>query len=84
MILELYSHVYLIRKKFQMENIYSIQNDLVVGKLMIKIHLKDDYLHIPIHLRDRKFLRFAIKMDGMTYHFQYKAFPFWHTFSPRF
>ena len=47
-------------------------------RLGISLDLTDAYLHVPIHWRSRKYLRFCIK--GQT--FQFKALPFGLATSP--
>lgn len=52
---------------------------LSIGDWVFSIDLSDAYLHIPIHLESRKFLRFAI--EGKIY--QFRALPFGISVAPR-
>lgn len=50
---------------------------------MATIDLKDAYLHIPILTEHQAFLRFAIRTDQGTQHWQFQALPFGLGASPR-
>ena len=57
---------------FKMETLRSVIQSLNIGDWVFSIDLSDAYLHVPIHLESRKYLRFAI--EGKV--FQYRALPF--------
>ena len=44
---------------FKMENLMSLHGLLQEGDLMVKVDLKNEYLMVPIHHQDRKFLHFS-------------------------
>ena len=57
-----------VRKiRFKMESIDFVKHLLHPGDFMITIDLKDAYFSIPIHLQDRKYLRFS--WDNLLYEF---------------
>jgi len=64
--------------KFKMETTRSISKSLIKGHWAASLDLKDAYLHIPINISFRKFLRFAYK--GMVY--QCRALPFGLNIAP--
>jgi hypothetical protein len=63
---------------FKMETAQSIMQALRIGDWATSIDLKDAFLHIPIALRHRKFLRFRVGKR----HFQFRSLPFGLTTSP--
>src|SRR5690606_32445927 len=44
-------------KHFKMENLATLKELLLPQDFMVKIDLKDAYLHVPIHLKHRKLLK---------------------------
>lgn len=66
-------------KRFRMDTLQVVMENLVVGEYVTSIDLKDAYFHVPIHLRDRKFLRFAV--EGEVFEFQ--VLPFGLSTAPR-
>ena len=70
---------YLLKKHFKMDTLQKVINLVKKGDWAISIDLTDAYLHIPIHVSHRKFLRFHIK--GQSY--QWKAMCFGPTSAPR-
>lgn len=63
-------------RKFKTENIFS--NKIFTPRVIFPSSLdkKDAYLHVPIHPKHQKYLRFAIKDGERVQHFQYQALPF--------
>ena len=59
-------------EKFKMETPESIRTSLVPGEWVSSIDLSDAYLHIPIHLNSRKYLRFCHRSQV----FQFTSLPF--------
>ena len=57
---------------FKMETPESIRNELNMGEWTTSIDLTDAYLHIPVHPRYRKYLRFKTRTDV----YQFCATPF--------
>lgn len=50
---------------------------------MASVDLRDAYLHSPISLQSQKYLKLAVKMEGIIHHLQFKNLPFWLSSSPR-
>ncbi|XP_061478779.1 uncharacterized protein LOC133382992 [Rhineura floridana] len=65
--------------RFKMESLHSITESLHEGDFLASIDLKEAYLHVPICIAHRKFLRFAFGHQ----HFQYRAMPFGLSSAPR-
>ena len=59
-------------EKFKMETPESIRTSLIPGEWVSSIDLSDTYLHIPIHPKSRKYLRFCYKSQV----FQFTSLPF--------
>ena len=55
-----------------METPESIRTSLIPGEWVSSIDLSDTYLHIPIHPKSRKYLRFCYKSQV----FQFTSLPF--------
>ena len=53
------------------------------GDWAVSIDLKDAYFHVPIHVRSRSLLRFAIATNDGLRVFQFRAIPFGLTLAPR-
>lgn len=70
---------YIRYKHFKMEGLGTLQDLIMPGDWMVKIDLQDAYLHVPIELSQRKFLRFVWK--GRVYEFQ--VLPFGISSAPR-
>ena len=62
-----------------METLRSVKKAVKKNDWLMSIDLKDAYLHVPIHVSSRKFLRF--KVAGQAY--QFKVLPFGLASSPR-
>ena len=58
--------------RFKMETPESIRASLIPGEWVSSIDLSDAYLHIPIHLNSRKYLRFFHRSQV----FQFTSLPF--------
>ena len=75
---------YMLKERFRMETLRSILLQLQRGDFMFSLDLKDAYLHVPIHPRYHKYLRFAyVGPSGQIEVFQWVVLPFGHTASPR-
>ena len=61
-----------------METVKSVRQSLLVNDWTVSIDVTDAYLHVPIHPRSRKYLRFMFK-DQV---FQFTALPFGMSLSP--
>jgi hypothetical protein len=70
---------YVQYQKFKMETPASIQRYLRQGHWMASVDLTDAYLHVPIHPKHRKFLRFAF--NNRVY--QFRVLPFGLSEAPR-
>ncbi|XP_061480325.1 uncharacterized protein LOC133383498 isoform X1 [Rhineura floridana] len=66
-------------RRFKMESLHSITESLHEGDFLASIDLKEAYLHVPICIAHRKFLRFTFGHQ----HFQYRAMPFGLSSAPR-
>ena len=60
-----------------------VTNALHKGDWAVSIDLKDAYFHVPIHVRSRRLLRFALTMDDELRIVQFRALPFGLTSAPR-
>nr|XP_056713107.1 sodium channel protein type 5 subunit alpha-like [Euleptes europaea] len=65
--------------KFRMETLRSILDALQLDQYFTSLDLKEAYLHVPIHLSHRRFLRFCYNRK----HYQFKALPFGLNSAPR-
>lgn len=65
-------NLHVLYRRFKMHSLRSILGCIQQGDLMQSVDLKEAYLHVPIHLAHRQFLRFAY----VGRHFQYRAMPF--------
>jgi hypothetical protein len=75
---------FLVKEKFRMETLRSILQTLQLDDWLYSLDLKDAYLHVPIHVKHRKYLRFAYLDDqGQTLVFQWNVLPFGLSSSPR-
>ena len=63
---------------FKMETQRKVRNTVQLNDWAFSLDLTDAYLHIPIHHRSRKYLRFTLR--GRVY--QFKALPFGFSTSP--
>ncbi|XP_041432012.1 uncharacterized protein LOC121397903 isoform X2 [Xenopus laevis] len=66
-------------RRFKMESLRSVLQEIDQGDWLISIDIKDAYLHIPVASSHPKFLRFVV----LGKHFQYQAIPFGLDTSPR-
>ena len=67
-----------------METLASILRDLQQGMWMISLNLKDTYLHVQIHPRHRKYLRFVLRdQQGILRLYQWGVHPFGLATAPR-
>lgn len=64
---------------FKMDTLAKVLNLVKRGDYAISLDLKDAYLHVPIHMNHRKFLRFCV--NGQCY--QFTAMCFGPTQAPR-
>lgn len=72
-------NVFLQKEHFKMETLRSIIQAMQPGDWAVSIDLKDAYLHIPVHVQHRKYLRFCIH----NRHYQFRAMPFGLAVAPR-
>ena len=72
-------NVFLQKEHFKMETLWSIIQAMQPGDWAVSIDLKDAYLHIPVHVKHRKYLRFCIH----NRHYQFRAMPFGLAIAPR-
>uniref|UniRef100_H2ZUH3 ribonuclease H n=1 Tax=Latimeria chalumnae TaxID=7897 RepID=H2ZUH3_LATCH len=49
---------FIVFRHFKMEGLHLLQDTLQMGDWMVPLDLKDVYFMIPIHLEDRRWLRF--------------------------
>ena len=63
---------HLVIPSFNMETARLLRASIDPGDYAVSIDLKDAYLHVPMHLNTRKYLRFAL--EGKVYTF--RAMPF--------
>ena len=61
----------------------TVTNAMHKGDWAVSIDLKDAYFHIPIHVRSRRLLRFAVATNDGLRVFQFRALPFGLTSAPR-
>ncbi len=71
------------KEKFKMTTPRTVTNVMHKGDWAVSIDLKDAYFHIPIHVRSRRLLRFAIATNDGLRVFQFRALPFGLTSAPR-
>ena len=60
-----------------------VTNAMHKGDWAVRIDMKDAYFHIPIHVRSRRLLRFAVATNDGLRVFQFRALPFGLTSAPR-
>ena len=63
---------YIMKQSFKMETVKSVRQAILVHDWTVFIDLTDAYLHVPIHPRSRKYLRFMF--EGQV--FQFMVLPF--------
>ena len=71
------------KEKFKMTTPRTVTNAMHKGDWAVSIDLKDAYFHVPIHVRSRRLLRFAIVTNDGLRVFQFRALPFGLTSAPR-
>ena len=71
------------KEKFKMTTPRAVTNVMHKGDRAVSIVLKDAYFHVPIHVRSRRLLRFAIATNDGLRVFQFRALPFGLTSAPR-
>ena len=69
---------YVFVQSFRMETQRKVRNAIRQNDWAFSLDLTDTYLHVPIHPRSRKYLRFTLK--GRVFHF--RALPFGLSTSP--
>ena len=69
---------YVFVQSFRMETQRKVRNAIRQNDWAFSLDLTDAYLHVPIHPRSRKYLRFTLK--GRVFHF--RALPFGLSTSP--
>ena len=60
----------------------TVTNAMHKGDWAVSIDLKDAYFHVPIHVRSRRLLRFAIATNDGLRVFEFRALPFGLTSAP--
>ena len=68
------------KQHFKMETVKSVRLSIMINDWAVSIYLTDAYLHVPIHPRSRKYLRFVYKHQV----FQFTALPFGKSLSVDF
>ena len=63
---------YINKQHFKMETVKSVRQSIMANDWAVSIDLTDVYLHVPIHPRSRKYLRFVYEHQV----FQFTALPF--------
>ena len=76
-------NAFVVKEKFKMATPRVVTSALHKGDWAVSIDLKDAYFHVPIHVRSRRLLRFALTMDDELRIFQFRALPFGLTSAPR-
>ena len=71
------------KEKFKMTTSRTVTNAMHKGDWAVSIDLKDAYFHVPIHVRSRRLLRFAIATNDGLRVFEFRALPFGLTSAPR-
>ena len=71
------------KEKFKMTTPRTVTNAMHKGDWAVSIDLKDAYFHVPIHVRSRRLLRFAISTNDGLRVFEFRALPFGLTSAPR-
>ena len=71
------------KEKFKMTTPRTVTNAMHKGDWAVNIDLKDAYFHIPIHVRSRRLLQFAVATNDELRVFQFRALPFGLISSPR-
>ena len=69
---------FVYKQTFKMETQRKVKDAIQLNHWVFSLDLMDAYLHVPIHRRSRKYLRFTLR--GRVY--QFKALPFGLTTSP--
>ena len=70
------------KEKFKMTTPRTVSNAMHKGDWAVRIDLKDAYFHVPIHVRSRRLLRFAIATNDGLRVFEFRALPFGLTSAP--
>ena len=63
---------YIRKQPFKMETVKPVDQSILIHNWTVSIDLTDAYLHVPIHPRSRKYLRFMF--EGQV--FQFTVSPF--------
>ena len=71
------------KEKFKMTTPRTVTNAMNKGDWAVSSDLKDAHFHIPIHVRSRHLLRFAVATNDGLRVFQFRALPFGLTSAPR-
>ena len=71
---------YIEKQAFKMETVKSVRQAMRLDDWAVSIDLTDAYLHVPIHRKSRKYLRFV--HEDQVYHFS--ALPFGMSLSVNF
>ena len=71
------------KEKFKMTTPRTVTNAMHKGDWAVSIDLKDEYFHVPIHVRSRRLLRFAIATNDGLRVFEFRALSFGLTSAPR-
>ena len=71
------------KEKFKMTTPRTVTNAMHKGDWAVSIDLKDAYFHVPIHVRSRRLLWFAVATNDGLRVFQFRALPFGLTSAPR-
>ena len=69
-------NAFVVKEKFKMTTHRVVTNALHEGDCAVSIDLKEAYFHVPIHVRSRRLLRFALYIGSELRIFQFKALPF--------
>ena len=69
---------YINKPHFKMEPVKSVKQSIMANDWAVSIDLTAAYLHVPIHPRSRKYLRFVNEHQV----FQFTALPFGISLSP--
>lgn len=72
-------NIHIRYRHFKMHSLHSILSGIRLGDFLSSIDLREAYLHVPIRLSHRRFLRLCY---GQA-HYQYRAMPFGLSSAPR-